>query len=414
MTGTAASIRTRFRADQTPVYDVRYRVEGKSKSTSFTDETSANAFARHVRVRGPEDALKSLRQDVARDVPTVDEYAESYIAGKSGVEPKTLDDYRVFMRDSISPAFGDLPITAVTPDHVAAWVNKQANEPRILRNGQEGLPYSAKTIKNRHSFLAAMFQQAIDRGLMERSPCARTRMPNTERREMTFLSPNEFVTLLNYIPEQHKLLILLLAGTGMRWGEVTALRHSDFDLDGGTVRVSRAWKQSKDRGWYVGAPKTPRSLRTIALSENLLRELRDVVRTGPEYVFTNKNGQPIRQQNFYEAVWNPARRLANGLPAYEGTRKGKAWEGPRTGGVWDMEPAAVPLGKTPRIHDLRHSHASWLISSGAPMTLVQRRLGHESIQTSSDIYGHLTPEDIILGARIIGTALSGALPELES
>ena len=381
---------------------------------SFTDEKEANAFARHVRVRGPEVALRSARQDVSTDVPTVDEYAERYIASKSGVEPKTLDHYRMFMRESISPAFGNLPITTVTPEHVAAWVNKQANETRHLANGKTAPPYSAKTIKNRHGFLAAMFQHALDRGLIQKSPCAHTRMPNTERREMTFLSPNEFVSLLEYIPEKHKPLILVLAGTGMRWGEVTALRHSDFDLDAGTVRVSRAWKSSADRGWYVGAPKTKRSLRTIALSPNLVAELRSIVGTGPEYVFTNKNGGPIRQQNFYEAVWNPARRLANGLPAYDDTRKGKAWAGPRTGGVWDMKPASVPLGKMPRIHDLRHSHASWLISSGAPMTVVQRRLGHESIQTSSDTYGHLTPEDLILGARIIGQALAGALPELES
>jgi integrase len=132
----AASIRTRVRADGSPVFDVRYRVDGKSKSTSFTEERAANDFARHVRVRGPEDALRSLHHDVTIDAPTVDEYAETYILSKSGVEPKTLDHYRMFMRESISPAFGNLPITTITPEHVAAWVNAQANETRTLANGK--------------------------------------------------------------------------------------------------------------------------------------------------------------------------------------------------------------------------------------------------------------------------------------
>ena len=413
---TSASVRRRYLSDNTEVFDVRWREGGKSKTKGgFPSEKQANAWAELLRRRGPEEAIRALNEPGSNhDTPTVNKYAETYIASKSGVEPKTLEHYRMYMRESISAAIGDLPITMVTADHVAAWVNKQAQEPRVLKNGKTAGPYSAKTIKNRHGFLSAMFQHAQDRGVIPRNPCAGTRMPNTERQEMTFLSPDEFTTLLEYIPERHKPLVQTLGATGMRWGEVTALRHSDFDLDAQTVRISRAWKSSAERGWYVGAPKTKRSKRTISLPDGIIPVLRDVVRTGSEYVFLNKSGQPIRQQNFYEAVWNPARRLANGLPAYDATRKGKSWEGPRTGGVWDREPAEAPIGKMPRIHDLRHSHASWLISRGAPMTLIQRRMGHESIQTTSDTYGHLSPEDMIVAARMVDQAMAGSLAVIEA
>lgn len=409
----SASIRRRLLTKGGEKFDVRWREEGASKSASFDTYQQAEDYARAIRVMGPRGAAKALTAQVNLRTPTVNEYGDMYIAGKSGVEPKTLDHYRVFMRESIGPEFGALPITAVTPEHIAAWVNKQATEPRVLKSGKAAPPYSAKTIKNRHSFLAGMFQQAIDRGLVQKSPCRGTRMPATSRKEMVFLSSDEFTTLLEFIPERHKSLILLLAATGLRWGEATALRHDDFDLEKGTLRVTRAWKSAKSRGWYIGPPKTQRSRRTVSLPADLIPQLEPLLDRSRPYVFLNRTGGPIRQQNFYEAVWNPARRLANGLPAYDGTRKGKVRIADRTGGVWDREPAAEPIGKTPRIHDLRHTHASWLINAGVPLPIVQARLGHESINTTISVYSHLSPDFHRVGAEATGLAMAGALSAIE-
>lgn len=407
MSSFSASVRRRPRRDGSVAFDVRYRVDGNSRSQSFNTERDANAWAKVVRQVGPDAAVQLLRRDIGEDVPTVSEYADTYIASKSGVEGKTLDDYRMFMRLSIGPAFGDLPITAITPENVAAWVNTQAHDPDS--------PKSAKTIKNRHGFLSAMMQHAVDRGIAPLNPCRGTRMPETEHQEMVFLSPDEFAAVLDYIPDTHQPLILLLASTGLRWGEATALRAADFDLSGTvpTVRVSRAWKRSKDRGWYLGPPKTRRSKRTVSLPADLIPKLRPLLTPDRPFVFLNRQGGAIRQQNFYEAVWHPARRMANGLPAYDATRKGTSWSGPRTGGVWDRTPATDTIGKMPRIHDLRHSHASWLINAGVPLPIIQRRLGHESITTTVDRYGHLAPDNLALAAQATGVALAGSLPQLE-
>jgi integrase len=395
-------------------FDVRWREDGKSKSASFKTEDEAEDYARTVRVLGPREAARGLSDTSGPGSPTVDAYAEIYMASKSGVEPKTIEHYRMYMRDSISPSMGQLPITAVTPEHVAIWVNDQANQPRQLRNGTTAPPYASKTIKNRHGFLAALFQHALDRGLIQRSPCRETRMPKTERKEMVFLSPDEFTALLEYIPERHKPLILLLAATGIRWGEATALRHDDFDLDRGTLRVTRAWKSSQSRGWYIGPPKTQRSNRTVSLPAELIPQLETLLDKSRPFVFLNRTGGAIRQQNFYEAVWNPARRLANGLSAFDGTRKGKVRLDNRTGGVWDREPSSDPIGKMPRIHDLRHTHASWLINAGVPLPIVQARLGHESINTTISVYSHLSPDFHRVGAEATGLAMAGALSALES
>jgi len=72
----------------------------------------------------------------------------------------------------------------------------------------------------------------------------------------------------------------------------------------------------------------------------------------------------------------------------------------------------MPLGKFPRIHDLRHSHASWLLEDGNGIDVVQRRLGHEKITTTVDTYGHISEARMEAAARSIGRTLAGAMPQL--
>lgn len=397
----SASIRVRAKSDGTVAHDVRFRHEGSSMTRSFADAKSAERWANVLRQIGPENALPMLAVEFDT-VPTLDEYAELYINSKSGVEGLTTDHYRMFMRLHISPVMGSLPINTITPERIAQWVNDQV-----------AAGSAAKSIANRHGFLSGLFEHALRvKKIIDENPCARTNLPSSEREEMVFLSPDEFTELLSFIPPKYQPLIFLLASTGLRWGEAVALRPSDFDLAHRTVTVSRAWKKSKARGYYVGAPKTKQSKRTIAIGADVVAAVEPLIKSGSEYVFTNAAGHPLRQTHFHSLIWTPARRLANGLPAFEKTRgKGEAWEA-RTRGVWDREPSSTPIGKWPRIHDLRHSHASWLINRGVPLPVIQRRLGHKSIQTTSDIYGHLAPDMLQVPADVVGEVLAGAMPQL--
>lgn len=394
-------------------YDVRFRHEGKQRTVSFTDGREARVWMAYVKQHGPDQALSWLQQDTKAGTPTVAEYAETYISGKSGVEGKTLDHYRMFMRLTIGPTFGHLPLDMVTADMVAAWVNEQSNPSKAdPLTGKLPRALAAKTIKNRHGFLYAMFQHAVQRGVIDRNPCDGTNMPESEHREMTFLSSEEYARLLGYIPPYWQPLVQLLAATGMRWSEATALRPGDFDLTAGIVRVSRAWKDSKAKGRYLGAPKTRKSKRTIAIPAGLVDVVRPLVDARGEFVFTNRHGNPIIQQTFYKEVWDPARRLANGLTAFDTNRSSK-WT-PKVGGhLWEATPAAAAerLHKTPRIHDLRHTHASWLINAGVPLPVIQQRLGHESITTTVDRYGHLSPDNLTMAAIATQVAMAGALPD---
>jgi integrase len=401
MTSHGASVRPRPRRDGSAAYDVRYRLDGVQCTKSFEDPESAEKWAKIVRTVGPQAALDYLKITSKEGTPTVDDYAEQFISAKSGVEPKTLDHYRMFMRLHISPTLGHFPLDAVTHDMIAAWVNSKDGA-------------ASKTIKNWHSFLSSMFQRAVEDSIIDRNPCTRTRIPETERQEMVFLSPNEFTTLLSYVPERWQPLVLLLASTGLRWGEATALRPSDFDLEAGTVRVSRSWKSSKARGWYIGPPKTRRSKRTVSLPDDLLPILQPLLKAGHEYVFVNGMGNPVRNAKFHELVWQPAVRLANGEPPFKAARSAieQPWTA-RAKGVWDgRKPAHSPIGKRPRVHDLRHCHVSWLLAEGIGIDVISRRLGHESIQTTMGTYGHISVERAAGAGIAVGRALAGAMPQI--
>jgi integrase len=166
-------------------------------------------------------------------------------------------------------------------------------------------------------------------------------------------------------------LITLAAHTGLRWGEISALRVGDINLQSRRLAVKRAWKRDGVGRWIIGPPKTAKSRRTLSLAPSLNGLVRPYVtgRNREEYLFLNGDGGPLRQNSFYEDRWQRAVKLAQ--------ERG--------------------LTKSPRFHDLRHTHVAWLIAGNTPLPKIQQRLGHESIQTTIDVYGgllHYTDEQV--------------------
>jgi integrase len=354
----------RIRKDGSVYFCVYFRelnaTTGKTQQTSISwdDPNDAEHCRQLVEQVGPEKAREILRiVQTPGQVQTVRQFLTKHIDGLTGIEQGTLARYRAYVRNDIGPAIGEIPITALTRDHVGRWINdmQQPDE-------DTGKIASGKTIANKHGFLAGALNVAVRDQIIKANPCDGNRLPRWDREEMVFLTGDEFRTLLAAVPAYWQPLVEFLVSSGCRWSEATALKPAAIDVTAGTVRITKAWKTGSG-GYTLGVPKTKMSVRTINVPPRVLEQL-DL--TG-EWVFTNSgrgragDTGPVRIHSFHPNVWAPSTTRAKD-----------------TG-----------LLKRPRIHDLRHTCASWLIQAGRPLPAVQAHLGHESIQTTVGVYGHL-------------------------
>jgi integrase len=337
-------------------YRVRYRSGGTETSQTFRRKADAVEFSRILSAGGPLGAEQWIKaREDQRDTYTFSQWLEIYVDQLTGVTPRTRADYRAINTRYLGE-LQMLPLPLITRGHITALVNHME---------ADGL--SAKTIKNVIHMLSSVMRLAIDEGHITKNPCARVRLPKPgiDMVEARFLTHEEFGALYAATPEYYRPLVAFLVGTGMRWSEATAVQTRHVDLERGTVRVEQAWKwQGKGKGFVIGPPKSPKARRTVNAAVGALAAVTPLLRKPADFVFVTRSGQPVRHNNFYSRVWQPAVKAA---------------------GLVDSQ------GKPIRIHDLRHTHASWLISDGIPLEAVQDQLGHESILTTRGTYGRLLP-----------------------
>lgn len=384
-----ASIEKRERSDGTLAYRVVWRdPDTKQKqSYSFDDPHVADQWKKVLDANGQSlTAAKQIMDALRRNVPTIAAVIDDYIEHLTGIEARTKKDYRSYARLHINPHLGAFPVNAENLDKLAArWVNARHAE------GMGG-----KTLRNVHSFLSAAIGSAVPKHRPD-NPFHGMKLPEYTPDEMVFLTKGEFSLLISKVPDHYKTAIRFLVSTGLRWGEFVALTVGDLDLMGDTptVRVTRAVKRAEN-GTYVGTTKTRRGRRTVSLPESMVPELASLTfgKAADEALFVGPKGARLRENNFRDRVWKRAITAANADHDEDGR----------------FVPRELRLNKQPRIHDLRHTHASWLISAGVDLPTVQRRLGHESITTTVDRYGHLDPDQLKRASDATNAALLAATP----
>lgn len=409
-----ASIERRHRNDGGTSYRVKWRLggsrEGRTQSETFTTLARAERFRAMVEEAGhlwPEGWTPGWGFRGPSDEDPVITFADvmhRYIDQLTGIQPDTRERYRrqvgVLRRWECCRAGGrsqtyrpfDRPLAEIEEEDIRHWVNMW--------------PGATKTKKNYlHALLSPAFEWAIRKGWVSANPCRGVRLEKKAiHSDVRSLTPEQFRLLTVGADPDTTDLLMVAVGTGLRWGEVSAVWASDVDLAAGALTINRARKE-KAPGWeqdstfrtlthrgsltqkhahrshYLGAPKSRKARRTVPLTPSVraVLERRLKGKAHDDFVFTSPTGRPLQYTDFLTGRWQPLVEKA----------------------------AAAGLTVRPRIHDLRHTYAVWLITAGTPLPVVQQRLGHESIDTTISNYGGFLPQAAAAGDAAIDKALSG-------
>jgi integrase len=285
------------------------------------------------------------------------------------VSPKSHERYCEIVFGFLVPELGALLLARLAPTHIQTAYTKWATEGR--RDGKLG-GLSPRTRRHIHRILRASLGRAVEQQVISRNPADvfKKRLPKVERKDMMTLTTEQSTRLLDAIKHTRVFWPVLLAlTTGMRRGEILALRWRNVELERGTLRVVESLEQTM-AGLRFKAPKTEKS-RGIVLPSFTVDELRRLKRqqaeellalgirqSGETLVCARADGKPLQPRSLTHQFTYLIGRIKD-----------------------------VPRI---RFHDLRHSHATQLLSAGIHPKIAQERLGHSTITTTMDLYSHVT------------------------
>jgi integrase len=279
------------------------------------------------------------------------EYVTSWFDSRVHLRPTTRSTQASLLRNHIDPVLGRRPIAAIRHSHVRNLVAQmQAN----------GL--SASTIRATHALVYGALEAAANDRLIPRNPASGVDLPQLDKKPMRILDHEEIAALADAVDPRYAPAILLAAYCGLRFGEIAGLRVDSINVLGRTLDVSASLNEVSGK-LILGPPKTATSRRRLALPRFVANHLAAYIDEYPPeaegLLVTGANGGGLRRSNFRKRVWLPA--------------------------------VAATVGPPCAFHDLRHSHAALLIREGLHPKVIQERMGHASIRTTLDTYGHLFP-----------------------
>jgi integrase len=313
-----------------------------------------------------EAARRSMRKDPEAFKRPWGDWCDEWWPTRS-VEASTLRNDASRRRNHLDPRWADAPIGSITRQDVKSWAAQ-------LRRGGLG----PETVRRAVHLLSASLVAAVDQEVIEANPAARLKLPGGPPAPERYLTHEEYDTLRSALPTTDDQLVAdLLVNTGLRWGELAGLHWRRVDLERGLLRVVETFDEPN--GAMKAYPKGKR-VRDVPLTPDLVTRLAERERgKGPcpiehkvgrcpgSLVLTTDEGGALRNSNWSYRVWTPSVELSH-------------------------------VGHV-RIHDLRHTYASWLLQDGISLADVGRLLGHVSPQTTQR-YAHLaeTPSAAVLAA----------------
>jgi integrase len=294
--------------------------------------------------------------------------------------------YAELCRKNLAPLLGGLALTKLQPAHISQAYAKALASGR--RDGRGGL--SARTVTHMHRILREALQQAVRWQLLARNPADACRPPKVERKRMQVLDASATAAMIEAArPYSIFMPILLAVTTGMRRGEIAALRWKSVDLEAGQLAVIASTEQTK-AGCREKETKSGRG-RTIELPAMLVEELRKHRLRQAQTLLSIG----IRVTPDHHVIMRPDGMAVtpNGLTASYKTFLN-----------------ARGLQRV-RLHDLRHTHATHLLAAGIHPKIASERLGHSKVGITLDLYSHVMPGMQSEAATKIDALISGALEQ---
>ena len=358
-----ASIEKRTRNGR-PRYYVRYRDPSERQIVKVFDR-KVDADRYLISVENAK--ITGSYIDPHRAALTLGQWSREWLAAQNHLKPSTRARYEGIVSKQILPRWETVRLSDISHSDVVAWINELALAPA--------------TVRYVHRVLALMLELAVQDGRMARNVAKGVKLPRPQLREKRYLT-HEQVAALADACGNHRLVVLVLAYCGLRWGELAGLRTRRIDLL--RRRIEVAASVTEVRGTLIwGSPKNNQR-RSVPVPRTLVDDLAAHMagKAPDDLVFTGGRGGVLRNLNWRRDVFDAAADSV-GL-----------------------------AGLTP--HELRHTAASLAVSAGANVKAVQRMLGHASAAMTLDVYSGLFDDDIDGVAARLDEQLKRARPTVES
>lgn len=374
-----ANVQERLSSTGVKTYRVGYYDDsGKFKYTpTLVSEEGAERIKEIIETQGYKIALEILGAQSNSDKLTLREWFPQHLSIRAiEVTDGTIAEYEREAERTWMPRLGDFPLDVITRSHVIEWIGWQMKQPTHrsqkaydrakkagIRDLPELVPVKPKTVRNAHSLLSSVLEGAVTSEHIARNVARGVPLPKDDvENEKEIFTRDEWSRFYEVMEDHYKAFTAYLLVTGCRIGEATAVRVRDLDTKAGVLYVVRAWKKARN-GTTIGTPKSRRSRRVVKLPDwavHLFAQ-HSKGKKPEDLLFTTPTDRRIRPSNYRDRQWDQAL-----------TRSG------------------ITKHVTP--HTARHTFASWALMAGVAPQTVQHRLGHESLATTSEVYGHLLLE----------------------
>lgn len=335
-------------------YQARYRgPDGKLRSAPYTFARESDA-ARWLTLKEAEITRRDWMDPNAAKI-LFTEYAAQWIHDHI-LKVRTQELYRGLLCNHLIPTFGQFAIGEIDEASIRGW-----RKERLDAGLHAQRPFGPVTVAKAYRLLHAILATAADDQIMRRNPCRIDNAGKEDSAERDMVPLSTAFAIAKALPARYRMLVVLAAFAGLRWGELTALRRDAIDLDACEIRITETTAQLDRGGLRPETPKSRAGRRTVAFPADLVPELREHIERYAEpgahgLVFIGPKGALLRRTNF-RPIWVKARTAAD-APGFH-------------------------------FHDLRHTGGTLAAATGATLKELMARLGHSSPRAAM-IYQHAT------------------------